>query len=80
MCGGRGETLFFGLGNRRITPDCVGALTADRVFATRHIKRLAKGLDTDELGDSAVVAAGVMHVLLPHKKEPRNFVNRVNLQ
>ncbi|SDA18657.1 spore protease [Ruminococcus sp. YE71] len=60
VCGGRGETLFFGLGNRRITPDCVGALTADRVFATRHIKRLAKGLDTDELGDSAVVAAGVL--------------------
>lgn len=60
VCEGRGAVLFFGLGNRRITPDSVGALAADRVFATRHIKRLSQELDTDELGELSVISAGVL--------------------
>ncbi len=61
VCGDAdGLTLFAGLGNRRITPDSLGPLAADRIFATRHIKRLAKDIDCSELGESAVSAAGVM--------------------
>lgn len=56
----RGATLFVGLGNRRITPDSLGPLTADRIFATRHIKRLAKELDVSDLTETSVLAAGVM--------------------
>lgn len=60
VCSGSGLTLFIGLGNRRITPDSIGPLAADRVFATRHIKRFAKELDTSGLSEAAAVAAGVM--------------------
>lgn len=60
VCPGKGLTLFIGLGNRKITPDSIGPLAADRVFATRHLKRLAKELDTSELSEAAAVAAGVM--------------------
>lgn len=60
VCRGKGLTLFIGLGNRKITPDSIGPLAADKVFATRHLKRLAKELDTSELSESAAVAAGVM--------------------
>lgn len=56
----KGSALFIGLGNRRITPDSIGPLAADRIFATRHIKRLAKELFTDDLTETAVLAAGVM--------------------
>ncbi len=60
ICGKGGMTLFAGLGNRRITPDSLGPLAADRIFATAHIKRLAKELDSSQLGECAAVAAGVM--------------------
>ena len=54
----RGGALFAGLGNRRVTPDSVGPLCADRVIATRHLKRTPlKGI---HLNDTAVISAGVM--------------------
>lgn len=56
----KGSTLFVGLGNRRITPDNLGPLTADKIFATRHIKRLAKEIDSSDLTETSVLAAGVM--------------------
>lgn len=55
-----GPTLFVGLGNRKITPDSLGPLTADRIFATRHIKRLAKEIDSSDLSETSVFSAGVM--------------------
>jgi spore protease len=57
---GKGSTLIVGLGNRKITADSLGPLTADRIFATRHIKRLAKEIDCSDLGEAAVIAPGVM--------------------
>lgn len=60
VCASKGRVLFVGLGNRDITADCIGPFTADGVFATRHIKRLAAELDTSGLADTAVIAAGVM--------------------
>lgn len=61
VCGGvRERVLFTGLGNRSITPDALGPLAADRIFATRHIKRLADEIDTGDLADCAVFAPGVM--------------------
>lgn len=59
VCKG-GSTLFVGLGNRRITADSLGPLAADSVFATRHIKRLARELDTSELTETTVISPGVM--------------------
>ena len=52
--------MFAGLGNRAITPDSLGPLTAEKIFATRHIKRLAKDIDTSDLSDVTVITTGVM--------------------
>lgn len=54
------KILFAGLGNRAITPDSLGPLTAGKIFATRHIKQLAKDIDTSDLSDVSVVTPGVM--------------------
>ena len=35
--------LVVGLGNRRVTPDCIGPMTADRTLVTRHMLREAPG-------------------------------------
>ena len=61
VCGDvfRGGVMFVGLGNRRITADSVGVLAAERVLATRHLKRLA-GLDTSRLAETTVLTPGVM--------------------
>lgn len=56
----RGRIMFAGLGNRAITPDSLGPTAADKVFATRHIKRLAKDIDTSDLSDVSVITTGVM--------------------
>lgn len=56
----RGKTLFVGLGNRQITPDSLGPAAADRVFATRHIKRLKSEIDSSDLSDVSVLCAGVL--------------------
>lgn len=54
------RVLVAGLGNMQITPDSLGPRTASGILATRHIKRLAKDLDTSELADVTVISAGVM--------------------
>lgn len=54
------RVLCAGLGNRAITPDSLGPETASKVFATRHIKKLAKDLDTSELSEVTVITTGVM--------------------
>ena len=54
------RVLVAGLGNPSITPDSLGPRAAQGILATRHIKRLAKDLDTSELSEVTVIAAGVM--------------------
>ena len=54
------KIMFVGLGNRAITPDSLGPSTAEKIFATRHIKRLAKDIDTSDMSDVSVVTTGVM--------------------
>ncbi len=61
VCGDLGGgVLFAGLGNRRITADSVGVLTAERILATRHLKRMAEEIDTSDLADTTVLIPGVM--------------------
>lgn len=60
LCPNAGSALAVGLGNRFITPDSIGPLVADRLLATRHIKRLAKEIDTGGLGELSVLSPGVM--------------------
>lgn len=56
-----GEVLVAGLGNRGITPDALGPLTAEKVMATRHIKgELARVTGLDKLRPVAVVSPGVL--------------------
>ena len=59
LCPDLSKTLVVGLGNNNITPDSLGPKTAAMVFATRHIKRLAADVDTKNLAEVAVIAAGV---------------------
>ena len=56
-----GEVLVAGLGNRAITPDALGPLTAEKILATRHIKgELARVTGLDKLRPVAVVSPGVL--------------------
>jgi len=54
-----GGVLVAGLGNRAITPDAVGPLTADRTLATRHLVKMAPE-HFGNLRSAAVLAAGVL--------------------
>ncbi len=60
LCNIPERVLVVGLGNRSITPDSLGPRVAERIFATRHIKKLAKDLDTSHLCDVAALTTGVM--------------------
>ena len=53
-------TLVAGLGNQSITPDAIGPLCAQRVFATRHIRQLGNELDMGELTEVSVIRPGVL--------------------
>lgn len=56
-----GPVLVAGLGNRAITPDAVGPLTAEKVMATRHIKgEIARVTGLEDLRPVAVVSPGVL--------------------
>ena len=57
---GAERILVAGLGNRHLTADALGPLTVDKIFATRHIKRLAHELDTDELTEVSAIETGVL--------------------
>ena len=53
--------LVAGLGNRAITPDALGAQTAEQVLATRHIHgEIARITGLDGLRPVAVVSTGVL--------------------
>lgn len=56
---GEGCTLVVGLGNRDITPDNIGPLTAESVLVTRHLKSEAPE-DFKMLSPVAVITPGVM--------------------
>ena len=60
LCGECERFLAVGLGNYALTSDAVGPLTAEKIFATRHIKSLAKEIDTDDLGEVTVIQPGVL--------------------
>lgn len=60
MAGDASHILVAGLGNRRLTADALGPLTVDRIFATRHIKRLSCELDTGCLTELSAVETGVL--------------------
>ena len=56
-----GAVLAAGLGNRGVTPDALGPLTAERVLATRHIRgELAKVTGLEGLRPVSVVSPGVL--------------------
>mgnify|MGYP000877087904 FL=1 len=56
-----GGVLVAGLGNRAITPDALGPLTAENTLATRHIKgELARVTGLDKLRAVSVVSPGVL--------------------
>lgn len=57
---GAERVLVAGIGNTEITPDALGPRTASKVLATRHIKRLAKDIDSSALSEVTVTAPGVM--------------------
>ena len=59
LCGECERFLAVGLGNYALTSDAVGPLTAEKIFATRHIKSLAKEIDTDDL-EVTVIQPGVL--------------------
>ncbi len=56
-----GSILAAGLGNRSVTPDALGPLTAERVLATRYIKgEIARVTGLGGLRPVAVVSPGVL--------------------
>ena len=57
----REEILVVGLGNSDITPDALGPLTADKIFATRHIeKELRDSLNLGGLKSVCALIPGVI--------------------
>lgn len=75
------KVMFVGLGNRGITPDSLGPAVADKVFATRHIKKLAKDIDTSDLKEVTVMKTGVMaQTGLESSEYVRGLVNQIKPQ
>ncbi len=54
------NVLVAGLGNRDITPDSLGVIAADHIFATRHIHNLAPDLITEDMPSVCVLTPSVM--------------------
>lgn len=55
------NVLVVGLGNKEITPDALGPLTADGIIATRHIaQNFAKTLGVSDIKKVSVLATGVL--------------------
>ncbi len=56
-----GAVLVAGLGNERITPDALGPLCSEKIFATRHISDdIKRDLDVKTLRPVASVSTGVL--------------------
>lgn len=61
LLGGAENVLVIGLGNTDITPDALGPKTAERVLATRHLKReFLKSAGLETLLPVSVIAPGVL--------------------
>ena len=60
LCGKKEKVLVAGLGNRQITPDAVGPVFSENIFPTAHIKKYAKEIDSEEMGEISVITPGVM--------------------
>jgi len=61
LCGCTDNILIVGLGNREITPDAIGPMTADGVIATRHLTdELPKGHFLRDLSSVSALASGVL--------------------
>lgn len=54
------SVLVAGLGNRAITPDAIGPLCSEKIFATRHIKMYAQEIDSSDLTELSVIETGVL--------------------
>lgn len=56
-----GSVLVAGLGNENITPDALGPMCAEKIFATRHIKdEMKKDLEIRDIRSVAAVSTGVL--------------------
>lgn len=57
----KGPILVAGLGNRSITPDALGPKSADKILATRHVRKVLEDtFKIDEMRDVSVVTPGVL--------------------
>lgn len=57
----KGAVLVAGLGNRAVTPDALGPISAEKILATRYIKgELARVTGLGELRPVAVISPGVL--------------------
>lgn len=54
------SVLIIGLGNEEITPDSLGTKTADRILASRHVKKNAPELENLFESAVSVIKTGVM--------------------
>ena len=78
---GTEKIMVVGLGNTGITPDSLGPAVADKIFATRHIKRLAKDIDTSDLKEITVIKTGVMaQTGLESSEHVKAVINQVKPQ
>lgn len=57
----RGNTMVVGLGNTDITPDALGPITANRILATRHLKKdIKERLGLPHVKSVSVLIPGVL--------------------
>ncbi len=57
----KGHVMVIGLGNRDITPDILGPLAADKIFATRHLtKEIVSQMGIGPLRSVSALAPGVL--------------------
>lgn len=60
MCNNSKSTLVIGLGNRKITPDALGAEVVDNLLITNHMKRYMPETFGSEYGSVSAIVPGVM--------------------
>ena len=60
MCGNSKSTLVIGLGNRKITPDALGAQTVDNLLITSHMKKYMPDVFGADSSSVSAIVPGVM--------------------
>ena len=60
MCGNSKSTLVIGLGNRKITPDALGAQTVDNLLITSHMKKYMPDVFGADYSSVSAIVPGVM--------------------